>query len=122
MQWVSGLFVSINSSTGALSATFSTPMQTSFTVRVTDSGGTVATKELSLTIVPALQINLTGAYLPAAAATVRYTTRLTASGGTPPYTFSAYGVFVIGVTKPSTRLVSAYRLSDCIQSDRITRE
>jgi len=58
----------------------------SFTVQVNDSAGHQATAQVSLTVAPALSI--TTSALPGAALGAAYSQTLTATGGTPPYTWS----------------------------------
>lgn len=75
-----------------LSGTPSTAGQFSFTIQASDSAGQTAGKQLSLTIAPG-SLTLTGSRaLPDGALNVAYRASVAASGGTPPYTWSAAGL------------------------------
>jgi hypothetical protein len=78
--------VSLNTSTGAVSGAVSQAGNTTVTVSVTDSKST-ANAQLIVNV-----LGLTNSTLPAGAATVLYSTPLAATGGTPPYVFSATGL------------------------------
>ncbi|HXS62251.1 MAG TPA: putative Ig domain-containing protein [Streptosporangiaceae bacterium] len=81
--------LSLNSSTGTVSGTQTTAGTFSFTVKVTDSSGLSATKDTSITIVPAP--SLTFGTLPQAFTNTFYSVTLSASGGVTPYVFSLSG-------------------------------
>ena len=95
-------------SAGILSGTPTVAGTFSFTVRVTDSSGTVqtATKSLSLTIVSALAI-LTSSLPPGTAGTA-YSTTLSPAGGTLPYIWAVTsGSLPAGLTlNSSTGVIS----------------
>ena len=78
------------SSGGAITGTPTTAGTSNFTVRVADSGGAFATAPESITIAPALAISTTA--LPSGALNASYSATLAATGGTPPYTWSATGL------------------------------
>jgi hypothetical protein len=84
-------WLSLNASTGVLSGTPGTSATTvTFTLQVQDKIGTTATKTLTITVnpapVPTISATPTTATIEAA-----YTLTPTASGGTPPYTWSSAG-------------------------------
>jgi hypothetical protein len=60
----------------------------SFTVRATDSAGTTATSSQSITISASGSLSITLGSLPNGTTSIPYTTILTATGGTTPYTWS----------------------------------
>ena len=72
---------------GLISGTTANAGTSTFTVRVSDSASQTTTKLLSITIIPALVIT-TASPLPAGKVGVAYSQPLTATGGTPPYTWS----------------------------------
>ena len=78
--------LSLNSATGVISGTPTTAGTYSFTVKLTDSVGGVATKALSITIRPAPTITTTS--LPNGRILRTYSATLTATGGWTPYTWS----------------------------------
>jgi hypothetical protein len=76
----------------------------SFTVQAT-SGGRTGSKDLSITVIPAVEITTTS--LPDGQVHVAYSQTLTASGGRGPYTWSTYGGLPDGVTlNSSTGVIS----------------
>jgi uncharacterized protein (TIGR03437 family) len=78
------------SSTGILSGTPTTANTYTFTVKVTDATGTFATEIIMLTVAAQPVTITTPSPLPSGMVTVQYPQQvLTASGGNPPYTFSA---------------------------------
>ncbi len=79
--------ITLNTSSGLLSGIPTTAATTSFTVQVTDFYGKFATKAVSVQVVAAPSITSTTP-LPAGAVGAAYTTTLTASDGTTPYTWS----------------------------------
>lgn len=79
------------SSAGEISGVItSTPGQFTFTVVVTDSTRATASATLSITVISGLAI--TTSTLPAGQAGREYSTTLAATGGTPPYTWTASGL------------------------------
>ncbi|HWR53098.1 MAG TPA: Ig domain-containing protein [Bryobacteraceae bacterium] len=79
--------LSLDASTGVLSGRPATAGSFSFTVRVTDNGGSAVTKDFSLTVSGGLAIQ-TASGLPAAGVSVPYSFALSAAGGTAPYQWS----------------------------------
>jgi hypothetical protein len=95
-----GLFLS--STTGVISGTPTSPGISTFTIQVTDSTSATETKNFSLEIIgssPALTI--TTSSLPDAQADSPYSYTLSATGGTPPYTWSAVNGFPAWLTLSS---------------------
>jgi len=82
--------LSLNSSTGVLSGTAPAPGNYTFHFTVTDA--TKATASVSLTAVFVAHLQITTASLPSAVAGSSYSVPLTATGGFPPYTWSATGL------------------------------
>lgn len=78
--------LTLNTATGAITGPPTANGTSNFTVTVTDSSGATATQALSITITSALTITTTS--LPAATAGTPYIATLTATGGTPPYSWS----------------------------------
>jgi hypothetical protein len=78
--------LSLNTATGAISGTPTTTGNYSFTVKVTDDGGTIAIKSLSITVNGGLTITTTS--LGGFDVGISYDRNLIASGGAPPYTWS----------------------------------
>jgi CSLREA domain-containing protein len=70
---------------GELSGIPQTPGTFSFTVRITDTRGCITTQELTLRVCPLIDIKPEG--LQPVAPYTPISVQLTASGGTPPYTF-----------------------------------
>ena len=85
-----------SAASGVISGTPTASGTTSFTATVTDSGSPAQTQSVQLSIVvaaaapPALTISAT---LPSGAVSTAYSNPMTASGGTPPYTWSITGWF-----------------------------
>jgi large repetitive protein len=75
----------LNASTGVISGTPTGTGPNLFTVTLTDSAGLTAQQQLNITVVPALSI--TTGNLSATVGTA-FSQTLTATGATPPYTFS----------------------------------
>ncbi len=84
------------SPTGTISGTPTAAGPFVFNVTVTDAAGNQASAQLALTIAPALVI-LTNS-LPSGMIGVSYSQIVTASGGTPPYTFSIAGTVPPGLS------------------------
>jgi hypothetical protein len=90
---VSGQLPQLNLSTaGVLSGTPQTAGAYTFTIGVTDSAGNNVTRVFSLTIQPTALTITTASPLPAATAGSAYSATLAATGGVPPYTWSATGL------------------------------
>src|SRR5207302_283116 len=88
-------------SSGVISGTPTTAAIVSFTVQVTDSGTQTVAIPVSLTI-SSPQLSIITASLVAGIAGVTYSQTLTASGGTPPYTWSVTsGTLPTGLTLSS---------------------
>lgn len=86
-----GLPAGLSVSGSAISGTPTAAGAASFTLQVADATGNNTTRQLSVTINPApLQITTTA--LPAGTVGVPYSQALAASGGTPPYTWTASGL------------------------------
>ena len=86
--------LSIESATGLISGTPARAGQYQFTLRATDNAQTMATQEFSLRVNPASPTaaplpRITTASLPGGAVGKAYSHRLQASGGSPPYRWSA---------------------------------
>jgi hypothetical protein len=80
--------VTLDSTAGTLAGTPQSPGSFDFTVQVTDSANTSASRSLTLTVeAPRLTI-ITGSPLPAGTAGTAYSQTLSAIGGTAPYTWS----------------------------------
>lgn len=92
---------------GALTGTPSSAGTYDFLVRVTDSAGAQASKSFSITVeLPRLTI-LTAPSLPAGQVGVPYSQQLTATGGSPPYSWSIIAGSVPGLTlNPSTGVLA----------------
>ena len=82
--------LTLNASTGAITGIPAAAGATNFTAMVADSATTqqTATQPLSLTIQPAALTITTTSPLPGGTAGTAYNDTLTATGGTPPYTWS----------------------------------
>jgi len=78
------------STAGAITGKPSAAGASSFTVQLTDATGVTASRQLTLTIVASLTITTTSP-LPTGEATIAYSQKLAAAGGTPPYTWSVTG-------------------------------
>ena len=98
--------LSLGASTGIISGTPTTAGPYSFTVKVTDSAGGIATRVLSITIKVAPFI--TTASLPNGEVGIAYSRTLAATGGTPPFTWSiSAGALPPGLTlAPATGVLS----------------
>jgi subtilisin family serine protease len=79
--------LSLVSSTGVISGTPTATGTSNFTVQVTDANSATATQPLSLNVV-APQLTVTTTSLPNGTQNAGYSTTLTATGGTTPYTWS----------------------------------
>ena len=79
------------SSSGAVTGTPLTVGTVSVSVTATDSSGATGAGSFSIAIGPPL-ISITPGSLPSGALTVSYSATLAATGGTPPYTWSASGL------------------------------
>ncbi len=85
--------LSVSSTTGAISGTPTTAGTSTVTVTVTDSAATPQTASTSFTLtVSAPTLKLAGGTLTAGQVAVTYSATVTASGGTPAYTYSATGL------------------------------
>jgi hypothetical protein len=98
--------LSLNQATGLISGTPTTNGTSSFTATVTDGGSPAQSKSVPLSIVvaaaspQALTINAT---LPSATASTGYSSAMTATGGTPAYTWSiSAGSLPPGLTLAAT--------------------
>ena len=84
--------LNLDPATLLLSGTPTTAGTFSFTVQVSDAGGLTATKALSLTIAPAGLSITTARQLANGLLNASYSQQLTATGGQPPYRWSATGL------------------------------
>lgn len=98
--------LTFNPSTVSLSGTPTTPGTFNFTVQAADSTGLTATKSLSLAIAPAALTIVTSSPLPDASLNAPYSQAIAASGGIPPYTWSANGLPMGLSINSSTGLIS----------------
>ena len=99
--------LALNATTGVISGTPTANGTSSFTVQAVDSQGNSGTRPLSITIgAPTITIN--PSKLPPALAGHPYSQKLTASGGTGPYTFAIVaGSLPPGLTlNPTTGVIS----------------
>jgi hypothetical protein len=82
--------LSLNSSTGAITGTPAGGGVSTFTVKVADSEGSpqTATKQLSITINPAVPLSISTTSLPNGTVGTQYSAPITAIGGVYPYTWS----------------------------------
>jgi hypothetical protein len=97
--------LTLNSSTGAITGTpTATIANTALTIKVSDSGNPVQTKTANLTLtIFAADLQITTTSLPAGQVGSAYTTTLSATGGTTPYTWSlTSGTFPAGLTLNSS--------------------
>ncbi len=78
-------------STGVLSGTTTATGSYTFTATVTDSAKTTASKSFTIRITPP-PLTITTTTLPAATMQADYSASLSATGGTPPYTWTATGL------------------------------
>lgn len=79
--------LALTASSGLISGTPTTAGTFHFTARVTDNGGQTATRALAITIDVAT-LNITTTSLPNGQVNVAYNQGLSATGGTPPYSWS----------------------------------
>lgn len=94
--------LTLNATTGSISGIPTAPGTFSFTVQVTDSLGTAATQNLSITVGVAPLV-VTTASLPAATVNTFYYQTLAASGGVKPYTWAIItGTLPTGMTFNTT--------------------
>jgi large repetitive protein len=101
-----GLSLSAN---GAISGTPTTAGSYQFTVKASDTSTPATTGSQAYTMrvaAGAVTISLSPATLPAAAAGVADSQRITASGGTPPYTFSWAGTLPPGLSLSANGAIS----------------
>ena len=82
--------LSFDTNAGALTGTPSTAGNYSLTVQVTDSAAITVSKSFQLTIGQP-RLTITAAVLPNGVAGTSYSQKLSATGGTPPYTWSLVG-------------------------------
>lgn len=97
----------ILSAAGLLTGVPTTLGAYNFTLQVTDSAGATATTAYALTVTPAALVIATGSPLPGGQANVNYSQSLVASGGSPPYTWSASSASLpAGLTLSSAGVLS----------------
>ncbi len=87
--------LALNAITGVISGVPTTTVTDNFVVTVTDHGGLTATQALTITIVPGPVINTN--FLPNGSVGIPYSTALSATGGTTPYTWSFSGTLPLGL-------------------------
>lgn len=89
--------LSLNGASGQISGTATTAGAFNFTIRVSDSAGATANKDISITI--AAGVGITSCPAPAATVGRPYGSQATATGGQPPYAWSiASGLLPGGLT------------------------
>jgi hypothetical protein len=94
------------SATGSIAGTAGAAGTFPFTVKVTDSAGVTATKQLSIAVAGGLSIT-TAATLPNASINASYSQSLAAAGGTPPYTWTVTaGALPTGLTLSSAGAIT----------------
>jgi len=100
--------MSINPSTGIISGTPGAPTSGAATVNVTVTDGAAATASTnySLTINPAPSITGPASLLPASVGVAYSATTISATGGTPPYTWSSNGLPAQMSINPNTGIIS----------------
>ena len=83
--------LTLGTTTGAISGTPSAANQYNFAVEVTDASGQSATRALSMSVSAAMDssLNITTASLSAGQVSQPYNVALSATGGTPPYTWGS---------------------------------
>jgi hypothetical protein len=99
--------LTLNPTTGLLSGTPTTSGNFSFSARFTDSNNCLGEKVYFFSIITCQTITLGPEPLPRAAVNTLYSQQLTATGGTPAYTFSVIGgTPPTGITLSSSGLLS----------------
>ncbi len=127
------LGLTLNASTGIVTGT---PQAGNHTVSITarDSAGTMASRSYPLTVTGGSGLQFLTAALPAGTTGTAYSGSLLASGGVPPYSFSAIEQAIPGVSVASSGLIAGtpaqagsfatlYRVTDaagCSATQRIT--
>lgn len=94
--------LSLNASTGLLSGTPTTTGTSQFTLQLTDSTQSATSSAFTLTIAPQLVITTTVLSDGAVGKPYPANQKISATGGTPPYTFSSTGSFPPGLTLNSS--------------------
>ena len=97
--------ITLSSATGAISGTPTASGTSAFTVTVTDAGNPAQTKSAALSIVVAAGTSSTltlTATLPSGIVSTTYSSSLSATGGTPAYTYSITGALPGGLTLAAT--------------------
>jgi hypothetical protein len=94
--------------TGVIAGTPTASGTSAFTVQVTDANSNIATQPLSITIGTLAPLTITTTALPGGTSNVSYSVTLTATGGTPPYSWStASGSLPAGLSlNASTGIIS----------------
>ncbi|GAB3791141.1 putative Ig domain-containing protein [Dyella agri] len=99
--------LTINPASGAITGTPTAGGSFTFTVKATDAGSNTATQTYSGFTVAAPTINLSPSTFPAATQSASYSQTITASGGTPAYTYAVTsGSLPSGVTLSSSGVLS----------------
>jgi hypothetical protein len=94
------------STAGALAGTATAQGVFNFTLTVTDSRKSTASKAFIMTVTPALLKITTGTQLPKGYGQTPYSTTVTATGGTLPYTWTAAGLPPALSIDPATGVIS----------------
>ena len=103
--------LTINPATGVLSGTPTTGGSYSPRIQVADAAGTTSARTFTLTVTAAALTITTQSPLPNGTAGQPYTTTLAASGGVPPYTWSATGLPTGLSLDPNTAIISGTPLA-----------
>jgi len=98
--------LTLNAATGTLSGAPTAPGTYTLTVQAKDNLGGTANKSFSLTVNPSALTITSTSPLPASTLGAQFSQAITASGGTPPYTWSSNGLPTGLVLDSSTGLIT----------------